>query len=54
MKKLIAVLATAIALSGCNSLTGPDDQEESAQAAKAKRNLEAATVTGPSTRLAGN
>lgn len=54
MKALITLLTAALALTGCNSATGPDDQDEAAQAAKAKRSLEAATVAGPSTKLAGN
>ena len=35
MKSLITLLAAALALSGCSSLTGPEDRDEAAQAAKA-------------------
>lgn len=55
MKSLITLLTAALALSGCSSLTGPEDRDETAQAAKAKRSLEAATtVPGPSMKLSAN
>ena len=55
MKALITLLTAALALTGCSSLTGPEDQDEAAQAAKAKQRLEAASpAIKLSTRLAGN
>jgi PBP1b-binding outer membrane lipoprotein LpoB len=55
MKALITLLTAALAVSGCSSLTGPEDQDDAAQAAKAKQRLEAASPEiKPSTRLVGN
>ncbi|MGE0442145.1 MAG: hypothetical protein AB7L66_15070 [Gemmatimonadales bacterium] len=55
MKKLFALVAAAAALSGCGSPMGPQDQDEAAQAARARKNLEAAAPTdGPSLKLAAN
>lgn len=55
MKKLIALVTTALALTGCgSSLTGPEENE-AAEAAKARQSLEAATPQGGlSTKLAAN
>ncbi len=56
MKKLIALVTAAVALTGCgSSLTGPQERDEAAEAARARQNLEAATPQGGlSTKLAAN
>jgi uncharacterized protein YceK len=57
MKALVTLLTATLALAGCTSVTGPDDTagERQAQAAAAKRSLEAASKdAGPSMKLAAN
>jgi PBP1b-binding outer membrane lipoprotein LpoB len=52
-KRVVALLAAAVAMSGCANLVGPQDDE--AQALQAKKSLEAASqANAPSFRLAAN
>ncbi len=55
MKAIAALLTATLALTGCSTVTGPDEQNAELQAAAAKRSLEAASkVTAPSMKLAAN
>lgn len=54
MKAFAALLTSALALSACSSITGPDARDDAERAAQARRNLEAVSNTGPSMRLATN
>jgi hypothetical protein len=56
MKRIVALLTAALAVTGCGTLTGPEDADEAAQAARAKRSLEAAADphAAPSLRLSAN
>jgi PBP1b-binding outer membrane lipoprotein LpoB len=55
MKAVFAVFAAALTLTGCSSLTGPDDQEAARRAAVARRSLESATkVPEVSKKLSAN
>ena len=56
MKPLVTLLVATVALTGCASVTAPDDNDANARAAAAaKRSLEAASKdAGPSMKLAAN
>ena len=49
-KRVAALLAAVLAMSGCANLFGPNEDAVS----KAKQNLEAASQAAPSHRLAAN
>ncbi len=54
MKSIITLLTTALALTGCANLTGPDEQALK-RAELAKRSLEVGSkVPEPSMRLSAN
>ncbi len=55
MKTLIRVVTAALALSACSNVTGPEEHEVAARAARAKADLESASkVSTPSLKLAAN
>ena len=55
MKTLVKLVTAALALSACSSVTGPDERDAAARAARAKVDLESASkVSAPSAKLAAN
>ena len=55
MKAIVTLVATALAVTGCSSLTGPTDRDAAARDALAKRQLEVASkVPQVSGKLAAN
>ena len=54
-KTMVALITAALALTGCGNLTGPDERDAAANAAKAKQALEAGSQAAAiSARLSSN